>query len=434
MQDALVRLAVYTGGLASLMILFPIVGVEPLEQEVARVSREIQSATTFFVQSITVSEILIDYQNAKIAGSSTTTSSYSSKAARAARRKAPSAEKVSILIVPGHEPGMGGTEFGGLYERDIAIDISDSLVDLLKQNPRYDVIVARTKTEWNPLLQSYFDTHAAEIAAFIESQKQQMAGYIATGRFTLESDQVSHPSAAALKIYGINKWTSENNVAITLHLHVNDYGGRRSRRSGIYDGFVVYVPDHQYSNGEASKAIGMAIANRLSAYHATSTLSKEDVGVVEDRELIATGSNNTADGAALLIEYGYIYEPQFQKSRVREVAIADYAYATYLGLQDFFNDPVAPTYGSISFPYDWDTVTVADGATGPGVYALQSALRYLGSYPPRGKTFSDCPVSGVAGKCTQKAIAEYQAAGGLETTGTFGPKTRAALEKDLPTP
>ena len=127
--------------------------------------------------------------------------------------------------------------------------------------------------------------------------------------------------------------------------------------AGKYDGFTIYVPDHQYSNATASKAIGDAIAVRLNAYHATSTAPKENKGVVPDQELIATGSNNSAGAASLLIEYGYIYEPQFQEPSVRSAAINDYAYQPYLGLQDFFKDPVASAYGSNSFPYDWTTVT-----------------------------------------------------------------------------
>jgi len=416
MQDDLLRFAAYTGCVASFIVFIAFGSFSVLKPVETFIANGTQTAAVFFVQSISAAQIQKEY-----------------RAPNASKRIV--APKVRILIVPGHQPDSGGTEFGGVYERDVVVDIADSLAQLLSQNPNYDVMVSRTKTAWNPILQYYFDTHAAEILEFKESQKRQMAAHVASGRFVVEQDQVVHPttsSQASLQLFGINKYASENNIEITLHLHINDYD-RRSK-VGKYDGFAIYVPDPQYSNAEASKAIGKALAVRINAYHATSTMPKEDEGVVEDRELIATGSNNTADNAALLIEYGYIYEPQFQKASVRAIAVEDYAYETYLGLQDFFKDPVVPTFGTKAFPYDWDTVTVTDGASGEGVYALQSALHYLGYYPPAGKSFSDCPISGTAGPCTHSAISAYQKAQGLEATDTLGQQTRDFLAQDLSYP
>ncbi|MDD2657899.1 MAG: N-acetylmuramoyl-L-alanine amidase, partial [Candidatus Pacebacteria bacterium] len=347
------------------------------------------------------------------------------------------ARKVRILIMPGHQPDKGGTIFGGVYEREVVMDIAEALSALLLQNSHYEVLIARTKTAWNPILQTYFDTHALEIETFQQSQKLQMAGYLADGSIVPDANQVYHNTAspnAALKLYGINKWASDNNYDIVLHLHINDETGHRAHVAGKDTGFSVYVPDHQYSNAAASKTVGEAIAVRLNAYHATSTLPKEDRGVVEDQELIAVGSNNTVNGAALLIEYGYIYEPQFQNASVRRVALADYAYQTYLGLQDFFHDPISPSYGSISFPYDWTKVSVTLNERNPGVYGLQAALHHLGYYPPTGKSFSECPISGAAGPCTRRALQAYQRARGVEATGTFGPRTVAELFRDTERP
>lgn len=393
-------------------------GTTPLQEAADSILNSSQSAATFFVKSITAAQIRNDYHKS---GKTRSKNSFDGK--------------VNILIVPGHQPDTGGTEFNGIYERDVVVDMADALANLLAQNPRYEVTVARSKTAWNPVLQSYFDTHANDIDAFIESQKSQMNQHLANGSIIAGTDQVSHNSAspqAARILYGINKWSSENHVDIALHLHLNDYAGRRPHRVGKYDGFAVYVPDKQYSNAEASLAIGTAISVRLNTYHATSTIPKENVGVIEDQELIAIGSNNTADSAALLIEYGYIYEPQFQNPEVRPAAVTEYAYATYLGLQDFFKDsPSSTTSDSLVLPYDWNTVTNTKDSSGPGVYALQTALRRLGHYPPKGKSFSDCPISGKAGPCTQMALSAYQKAKGLEATGTLGPKTRAALEQDL---
>jgi N-acetylmuramoyl-L-alanine amidase len=324
-----------------------------------------------------------------------------------------------------------------VYERDVVADIADSLAALLEKNPHYEVTVARTKDAWNPILQSYFDTHVLEIETFFQSQRAKMAGYIANGSILQGTDDVYHNSSSAtgtLQLYGINKWTSDNEYDITLHLHINDYAGRRLKSADAYTGFAIYVPDHQYSNATASKAIGESISARLNAYHATSTLPGESAGVVEDQELIAIGSNNSSDDAALLIEYGYIYEPQFQNESIRQTAVADYAHQTYLGLQDFFQDSVSSAYGSIALTYDWATVTAKEDERGVGIYALQSALRYLGYYPPSGESFGDCPISGHVGSCTRSAIEAYQRANGFEATGTLGPQTRAALKRDLAEP
>lgn len=389
MQSSFFRYVLYAGWVSSVVFFFAVLRATPLTVEAAEIPTSLVSSTT---------------------------------------------SKVRILIVPGHQPDLGGTVFGGVQERNVVVDIADSLVALLSQNPRYDVMVARTKTAWNPILQTYFDTHTADIVSFRQDQALLMANSLASGSLKLESDQVYHnttSSVGAIQLYGINKWANENNIDITLHLHVNDDDSHRAEVVGKSDGFAVYVPDHQYSNATTSRAIGESMAIRLNAFHATSTLPIEDKGVVEDQSLIATGSNNSANNAALLIEYGYIYEPQFQIASVRLSAVADYAYQTYLGLQDFFHNSTSTMPRSIVFPYNWTNVVAKKNMRGPGVYALQSALHYLGYYPSAGKSFSECPISGLAGACTRSAIIEYQRAHKFAETGTLGPKTRAALKKDL---
>ena len=417
-RKLLIVLAV-SGGALSILLLFQ-GGFGPFSQGMQVMSAWTQGAGVFFVDSISVREIRRHYEG--IAGRS------------AARTRT---TKLKILIVPGHEPRTGGTVFRGVYERDIVVEIADMLATYLEDNGHYDVTVARSKGAWDPDLQTYFDAQAADIEEFREDQALQMATHLADGSVQLADDQMGHLRASpqgALKLYGINKWTSEHQYDITLHLHTNDAGGRRRGRIGAYDGFAVYVPDRQYSNAKASRALGEALAKRLSAYHATSTLPLESMGVIEDQTLIAVGSNNSAEAAALLIEYGYIYEPQFQSASVLPVAERDYAYQTYLGLQDFLGDPVRAAYGAASLPYDLSAVTGRAGERGPGVYALQAALHHLGYYPAMSDSFSNCPISGEAGPCTHRAIEAYQRARGLEATGTLGPQTREALTRDLATP
>jgi N-acetylmuramoyl-L-alanine amidase len=374
------------------------------------------AAAAFFTESISVDELLRTYRGVFAVDPITLAP------------RTGTARKVRILIVPGHEPDWGGTAFGDYYERDLAADLADALAADLSANPRYAVKVARSKTAWDPVLAAYFSTHADAILAFRAAQAEAMARHLADGSIRLAADRVDHistPTAGAIELYGINRWAAEQHYDIVLHIHLNDYGGRRQGAAGAYDGFAVYVPDPQYSNAAASRAVGEAIAARLAAYHPASSLPQERAGVVPDQQLIALGANNSAESAALLIEYGYIYEPQFANPAAREVALADYAYATYLGLQDFFRDPVAST-GSVAVPYDWPRA----GASGKDAYALQATLRYEGLYPPPGETLHDCPLSGHVGPCTKAAIRAYEAARGLVEAGTFDAALRAALTRD----
>ncbi len=386
--------------------------------EFGRISHSVQEAATFFVTSITSRQIQDTYR-----GLATT-----SPATR---------NRVRILIVPGHQPDRGGAEFRDITERDIVVDIADELAELLRENPHFDVMVSRNRDTWHPALTTFFTAKSDEIDTYAARQKELMSRFVSEGSILLSEDPIYHVTAspwAAHQLYGINLWASNTHTEITLHLHLNDAPDRRAGQAGKYRGFTVYVPEHQYSNAEASRAVGEAIARRLNAYHATSTMPKEAVGVVEDQELIAVGSNNSADNAALLIEYGYLYEPQFLTDDTRASAVRDYAYATYLGLQDFFNDPVSNPFGTPVFPYDWSTVEVQAGEKGVGIYALQSALHYLGFYPVSPDTLASCPVTGSVGPCTLSALKAYQRARGLAPTGSLGPGTRARLNTDTSVP
>jgi hypothetical protein len=294
--------------------------------------------------------------------------------------------------------------------------------------------VARSQTDWDPVLKQYFTEHQKDIEQYRKTQQAEMRSHLAEGHITRPVDQIYHVTASnegSLQLYGINAWANETKVDIVLHLHLNDTPTRKGPHDAPFQGFAIYAPDHQYSNARASRVLADAIAVRLTRYHATSTMPKERAGVVEDQELIAVGSNNSVDSAALLLEYGYLSEQQVSDPATRDAALKDYAYATYLGLQDFMQDPVVESYGTSALPLDWSGVVARTGDHGAGIYALQSALRYLGFYPPPGKDLVDCPISGRVGPCTQAALAQYQREYGFPATGTLGPQTRAALSRDL---
>ena len=95
MQDDLVRLAAFAGLLSAMVIYIAAGGA--LQRAESSLAGGTQSAAVFFVPSITLAKINSDYQ-----------------------------KQVRILIVPGHQPDTGGTEYNGVYERDVVVDIASA--------------------------------------------------------------------------------------------------------------------------------------------------------------------------------------------------------------------------------------------------------------------------------------------------------------------
>lgn len=344
-------------------------------------------------------------------------------------------KKIRVLIVPGHEPEYGGTNYGNLYEREMNVELAQQLAGFLKNNGHYDVMLARDNTQWNPVLLEYFKTQWDDIIAFFRDNKEETLHLITTGKVTPTVATVQHNKArtdVALRLYGINKWENENAVDIAIHVHFNDYPRRNMGTAGTYSGFAVYVPEPQYANSATTKAIAETIFKRLSKYNAVSDLPQEDAGIIEEPDLIAIGAHNTTNSASMLIEYGYIYEPQFQNEEVRKSTLKDLAFQTYLGVQDFFGsgNDVSFAYDTLMLPHSWkgdsNTKTVATA----DALALQSALLLDGVYPGIGKTKNDCPRSGTVGPCTLSALSAFQKKYGIKgEEGILGEKTRNLLNK-----
>jgi len=202
-----------------------------------------------------------------------------------------------------------------------------------------------------------------------------------------------------------------------------------------YSGFAIYVPEKQYYNSSTTKALAQTIFSRLAKYNPVSDFAGERDGMVEDQDLIAIGSYNSVDAASMLIEYGYIYEPQFTNSELRDLAIKDLAYQTYLGIQDFF-DPtsimnLALSYDTLILPYTWNKPMTSKDAVSSGVYALQTALVVGGLYPPPPKSINDCPRTGKLGACTRSALERYQEEKNIKgEKGIAGQKTLDALNEE----
>jgi len=341
------------------------------------------------------------------------------------------APKIRILIVPGHEPNYGGAEFGSLKERDLAVDLADDLAAYLRKDPAYQVFLTRDKQEWMPAFADYFRTQWASIIDWEKSYSTEMSHLISIGATSKPTSTVYHnkaPEDVALRLFGITKWANENSIDLMIHVHFNDAPDHKPGTVGDHSGFAIYVPSAQYDNSTSTHAIADTVFKRLSKYSPVSDLKGESGGIVDEPELIAVGVNNTSDAASMLIEYGYLYEPQFANAEVRSTSLNDLAYQTYLGVRDFFEKESATgnidADGTAVLPYTWNGPIPGGEAITPDAFALQTALIEDGDYPPQGKTMNDCPRTGKIGACTKAALDQFQAKYGITgEKGVVGPKT-----------
>ncbi len=334
-------------------------------------------------------------------------------------------KRVRVLIVPGHEPDFGGAEYANLFERDMVVDLANQLQKFIGSNDRYEVFVTRDKDNWNPKFQNYFDTNWEEIKAWIKGHREETNRLSRLGTYHPVTPSVVHnvaPANIAYRLYGISKWSNENDIDIMIHVHFNDHPGHSMNKQGLYNGFAIYVPEDQYFNSSSTQTLASSIFNRLQKYNAISNFSGEKSGIVETQDLIAVGAYNSLNAPSLLIEYGYIYEPQFNNPVLYDVAIKDLAFQTYLGLQDFFDDKhpanISGSLDTLVMPYVW-TTPIVDGKANPkDIFSLQTAMVMDGVYPPTDRTMNDCPRTGNYGNCTKTAVELFQKKRGI--TGEYG--------------
>jgi N-acetylmuramoyl-L-alanine amidase len=339
--------------------------------------------------------------------------------------------KVRVLIVPGHEPSFGGAEYKNLKERNLVVDLAQELANYLSADDHFEVTVTRGKDAWNPQFTTYFTGEEKMIIDFAVSQRKEMERLIKEGKVVKVADTVEHndaPQDVALRLYGINRWANQYGVDIVLHLHINDYPRKRITRAGEYTGFTIYVPEKQYSNAETSTELSRRVFDRLAKLFPVSDMPKEEIGIVEDQELIAVGSFNTVDAASILIEYGYVYEPQFANPTIARMMLKEMATQTYLGLQDFFKGRDFSSFGiydTTLLPFEWRTPIKKGQSSSIDVLALQAALMHRGLYPPKNKSKNDCPLSGFFGPCTATALVAFQQEFNIpQENGRVGEKTR----------
>lgn len=344
--------------------------------------------------------------------------------------------KVRILLVPGHEPNYGGAEYSDYKERELDMKLALDLKQLLQNNPNYEIFITRDEKNWTPEFENYFKTKANDIIDWKKASHEETASLIASGTLVKTKPKVFHknaPADVANRLWGINKWANEHDIDIALHLHFNDYPRSRANNPGEYSGFSIYVPANHYGNSTTTKAIADNIFKRLVKYNPSSDLTGESEGIIDEQDLIAIGVDNSSNAASLLIEYGYIYEPQLSKPNLRDMAIKDLAYQTYLGLQDFFepaDQQLVKARDTMLLPYDWKPLASKEKGREGDIFALQTALIFDGSYPPANKSKNDCPRTGVFGPCTQSALDAFKNKHGIkEDNVIMGEETVNLLKK-----
>mgnify|MGYP001605920247 CR=1 FL=1 len=373
------------------------------------------AASVFFKDSVTEASLKNDYE----------------KAEKGAEKKR-AASKVKILIVPGHDAEFPGTSYKNVNERELNLALAEELHALLKKEPRFEITLSQTDEGYHPELRSYFSTRRDDILAFAAKQKGLMERYVQRGKIArvVNIQHNAAPGEMVLRLYGINRFANENGIDIVLHIHFNDYPGRKRDAPGKYSGLAVYVPERQYSNAKGSQSVAEAVHKRLATLYPESDLPQERAGVVEDQELIALGASNTLDGAGMLIEYGYIYEPAWANPETREAVVDDLAFQTYLGIKDFFEeaDDQKNTLATALLPHRFDRDLFERVSTKRDVLSLQAALALAGVYPPQGKTKNDCGLTGFFGPCTKEAVRRFQEQYNIvPAEGFVGEQTRARL-------
>jgi N-acetylmuramoyl-L-alanine amidase len=170
--------------------------------------------------------------------------------------------KVRILLVPGHEPDYGGAEYGSIKERDMTVELADDLQQFLGANSRYQVFVTRDTKSWTPTFVNYFKTNWDDIIAWTKGNKDEMTHLTRMGEYHPVVPSVLHNSAPvdiAYRLYGIGKWSNENNIDIIIHIHFNDNPGHSQNTPGKYSGFAIYVPQQQYFNSSTTISVDSRI-------------------------------------------------------------------------------------------------------------------------------------------------------------------------------
>lgn len=246
---------------------------------------------------------------------------------------------IKVLIVPGHDKENYGAQYRGVTEASLNAELGSQLFEYFRSDPKFTTFITNKSTgEINEWILDYIKNQDTTINAFKEKTKSIFKNAVKIGAIKKETKIFHNPAAdnTSKMLYGINKWANDNGVDMVLHLHFNDYPGRKYDMPGKYKGFAIYIPDDQLPNYSASFEIAKSIRKELRKIQTESNFPREKDIIIEDQQLIAIGANASRSGVSILIEYGYIYEPEFYDKEIRLYALRDAALATYRGVKNFF--------------------------------------------------------------------------------------------------
>jgi N-acetylmuramoyl-L-alanine amidase len=248
---------------------------------------------------------------------------------------------IKILLVPGHDNQSPGAQYGNIKEADMTLALATRIYNILKKDSRFEVHITRNSSGYTKEFADYLSGEQAEISAFEENAKIEMQNKISNGSF-IQKENPPHNTVTediATRLYGFNKWADENKMDAVIHIHFNDYPRPTKWTIGQYKGFVVYLPEQQMANSEASDLLATNIYLQFRKKYSTSTFEKELGGFIPDQSLIALGSNGTLlpSVCSVLVEYGYIYEKKFRTNSARTASYIDMANLTVQGIKNNFS-------------------------------------------------------------------------------------------------
>ena len=251
-------------------------------------------------------------------------------------------KNLKILIVPGHDKNSYGAQYRGVTEESLNSKMGGFLYDYLSSDSHFSVFTVRAPFgEYNNWFLEYLKKEKSFVITFRDQLKSAMKSFLKTG-VVVKNTKVYHNPAAdntSLNLYAINKWANDNNIDLVIHIHFNDYPGRKYDLPGKHSGFAIYIPERQLPNYRTSLEIAESIKTEFETILEPSNFPKEKDTIIEDQQLIAVGSNASRDGASILIEYGYIYENKVYDKNLREQTLTNMAYKTYLGIKNYFETP-----------------------------------------------------------------------------------------------
>ncbi len=336
---------------------------------------------------------------------------------------------VRVVVAAGHDEDHWGARFGDLKEEVLTRGISKHLTRFLEEDPYFSVTAVRDGETgaYTPEFAQYFDTRRSEILEFMQTQREGMRARLFNGE-VVRNVTIAHnpaPREVAIRLYGINHWANQRDIDLLVHLHVNDYPTRASGLPGKHSGFSVYIPESQYPNARASRAMAETLYAQLARFVGPSTLPGERAGIIESQELIALGSNASQESASLFIEYGYIYEPQFLNPVLREQMLQELAFQTYVGIRRYFSEEdhiLDSGYATTLLPHTFSRDLERGEVGSVEVLALQAALHEGGWYPPGERSLTACPINGNFGPCVEQAVKDFQVTHEEELRELQGPQ------------